>query len=251
MDERRLGIDQIKCCLRKLAGVSGFKHFNIEIRGQEEALLTVRQSDTNQIDISTLTLVEKGNAPSKPVTEIVTSDVTVFEIGIYKSYNRPIVWCRDKGKTDNFDFVHVPRWSGVGDSHHYARSHFDNPLYLQSCIDWDMNPSQISLADIIEEVLHSSLSPPPENCWEVDYGINFLASVTSHPCLENLAQTAALMSFLHLVPSSEFIIRDVMHLHHLYSEGMRLLVADVKKARPACTNTSPYPGQVQPQQKVA
>ena len=231
MDDRTIGTERIKSCLRKISGIDGFYHFNIEVRGQEEALLYVRKSADHVIDISTLDVVEKGHAPAKPVTEISNADCTVFEIGMYKTYGRPMVWCRDKGKTTKFNFINVPNWSAVGGSYQYARSSFDYPLYSQCCIDWNMSPKNVSLCDIIEETILTALSPPPDNCWAVDFSSDFLTSIVTHPCIENLAATAALISFLHLIPSCEFIVRDVVQLHHLYSEGMRLLVSDMKKQK--------------------
>ncbi|CAG8633722.1 4502_t:CDS:2, partial [Cetraspora pellucida] len=167
--------------------LKGFKHFEVYLRGREELLLRVyidgqKRNSTEEscrLKYNSLSLAKfQSNAlfspktrrtlsngseflemtlpPSSPLDEELEKDESnhVFLIAGYARYKCPYVWLRSNHK----------RLIQLQDD---QKLETDNPLKLDTIAAW--KTQDIKLWDIIAEVITLSLSPPPENPFEINH----------------------------------------------------------------------------------
>ncbi|CAG8541581.1 12013_t:CDS:2 [Ambispora leptoticha] len=190
--------------------LKGFKHFEVYLRGREELLLRVynvgkpsSELETSRRSYNSLSLAKsQSNAlfspktfrklsngsvetgllpPNSPLDKELARDEskTVFLIAGYARYKCPYVWLRSNHK----------RLIQLQDN---AKIETDNPLKLETIAAWKTR--DIMLWDIIAEIVTLSLTPSPDNPFEIDHSY-----YDTLPLEECAVSTGAMADFLQKV----------------------------------------------------
>ncbi|CAG8461139.1 36785_t:CDS:2 [Racocetra persica] len=189
--------------------LKGFRHFEVYLRGREELLLRVYIDDqrrnsteeSSRLKYNSLSLakfqfhkwtlknrlsngsdfLEMTLPPSSPLDEELEKDEAnhVFLIAGYARYKCPYVWLRSNHK----------RLIQLQDD---QKLETDNPLKLDTIAAW--KTQDIKLWEIIAEVITLSLSPPPENPFEINHSY-----YDTLPLEECAVSTGAMVDFLQKV----------------------------------------------------
>ncbi|RIB01785.1 hypothetical protein C2G38_951962 [Gigaspora rosea] len=204
--------------------LKGFKHFEVYLRGREELLLRVyidgqkrNSEESDRMIYNSLSLAKfQSNAlfspktrrtlsngsdfmemtsPSSPLDEELEKEEAnhVFLIAGYARYKRPYVWLRSNHK----------RLIQLQDD---QKLETDNPLKLDTIAAWKMQ--DVKLWDIIAEVITLSLSPPPENPFEINHSY-----YDTLPLEECAVSTGAMVDFLQKV-----YLKDTNHSDKVFED---------------------------------
>ncbi|KAL1512071.1 hypothetical protein AB1Y20_005344 [Prymnesium parvum] len=173
-----------KECFR-LGTLSGFQHFEVELRGREELLLTVHLGGEPS-QLAQIELMQHSNSlpPASPCNRerhslwrdgTSNEGLVVFLIGGYAHYNCPHVWVRE--------------------GHHLLGPAFaqpdamDVPLRLQSTQAWKHRT--VAVWEIVAELISEYSSPRPSNPFELQK-----SAIEDLPHMDGLLMSAAIASFL-------------------------------------------------------
>jgi len=199
----------------------GFKHISLYLRSPEELMVTVANNNTNAKDIADdkldqvnfdAGLADSNHPPSSPCVHAQSyedEEYTVYLIGCYEKYLRPFVWLR----TGHGRLIERLEIVGPVDR--------DSPLDLYSVTDY--MSEEVSVWDMIAEVVLLTTEPPPANPFEIDHAALDLLPHTQQALLTG--------SLLHVLSSllgkvskwaTEAVLKDIKHLstrhvHHLSS----------------------------------
>ncbi|CAG8742646.1 6344_t:CDS:2 [Gigaspora margarita] len=146
--------------------LKGFKHFEVYLRGREELLLRVyidgqkqNSEESDRMIYNSLSLAKFQLSNGSDFTEMTSSPSSPLDEDLekatgYARYKRPYVWLRSNHK----------RLIQLQDD---QKLETDNPLKLDTIAAW--KTQDVKLWDIIAEVITLSLSPPPENPFEINH----------------------------------------------------------------------------------
>jgi len=148
----------------RLGALHGFKHFELELRGREELLVTVHAgSGPRDYSAPGLEPVHRLEADSLPPASPCLREShsqrwgheqdAVFLIGAYAHYAVPLVWVR-------------AGHSLLGTFH--GHDSFDAPVALFSTQAW--NDRTVRVFEVVAELIASIACPPPKNPFELKQG---------------------------------------------------------------------------------
>eukprot|EP01004_Peranema_trichophorum_P007191 NODE_5979_length_943_cov_25.493902_g5391_i0.p1 GENE.NODE_5979_length_943_cov_25.493902_g5391_i0~~NODE_5979_length_943_cov_25.493902_g5391_i0.p1 ORF type:complete len:266 (-),score=56.93 NODE_5979_length_943_cov_25.493902_g5391_i0:146-886(-) len=224
-------------CL-KIGCLKGFKYFNCYLRGREELVVTVHDTEsTSQTPGNKLfTVVSKGHPPASPCEReaprfrLSSPNNYVFLIATYARYGRPMVWLRSNNNNAKFQTQDVPNWASDQfpvNSEQLA----DLPLKLFSIESWPSQPRQTHIWDVISELVHLCISPtcnPFALNWNSEPLISLPRSNKSSPSnsknwARQLFATAGLISQLQLMAHTNEIGLEYDALCDGHFELMKLI----------------------------
>ncbi|KAJ2395952.1 hypothetical protein GGI23_004104, partial [Coemansia sp. RSA 2559] len=217
----------------------GFRHFSVHIRSREEIVLRVFRDKcpadpaamSGAVPISSSTIYEHVDRiqalDESKQTMLHAKDMQVpfdlsdksleddpyainFLVAGYPRYKCPYVWLR----TDHGMLISMPENQPLEK---------DVPLRLESVDCWrqfDIRPW-----DVLVEVICTTLSPPPENPFSIDYP--YFDKITIE---ERVVATGAMLEFLRRVYLrhyffSDVVLDDIKRLQHIHFRDINTLRA--------------------------
>jgi len=228
----KLGIF-LKDCLF-MGCLTGFSYFDLYSRGREELLVTVKTSlfpplpffDPSPENVTNfgkpLSTMESGLPPASPCAKDAEqlSQDSVFLIGGYARYKCPFVWLRS-----NHSKLLAP--SSAPSSPLASKSPSsskDTPLELSTTAKWAT--STVKVWDVVEELVNSSMVPPPTNPFKIDFN-----KLEALPLVQKSLVAGSLVLFLKKIfmkdpPYSELVFQDIQKLLDVHFSTMSLVAVE-------------------------